>query len=86
VRQSPGASGLEVRLHHPLRIRERALGLGDLRRGKKEDLRLDVRRLHVSAHHFRCGLPELRRLVQPVVLDDEPLELTHARAFELRVQ
>ena len=79
-------SRLEVRLQHPLRVRKGAVGFCNLCRRKKEDLGLDVLNLDFAALHFRRGFPEIDGLVLPVVLDDEPLELAHRGAFQLRVE
>src|SRR5436189_2911401 len=51
-----------------------AVVLRDLRRRKKEDLRPDVLAPKLTALDLRAVLPERRRLREPVVLDDEPLE------------
>ena len=77
---------LVVELQHALRVGEGALGLRHLGRREEEDLGLDVGRLDLAALDLRRVLPERRALVQPVVLDDQPLELAHPRPLELGVQ
>src|SRR2546425_7859299 len=83
----PGRLGrLEVSLEHALSVGERALRFRHLRRREEENLGLDVLDLDVAVLDLGGVLPEGRALVEPVVLDHEPFELSHAGPLELGVE
>ena len=70
---------LLVPLDEPHRVGQRPVLLGGGRGGEEEDLGLHV--LRIDARR----LPDVGRLGQEDVLDDQPVELLHRRAGELGV-
>src|SRR5216684_1040190 len=77
---------LEVPLEHALGIGEAALVLRDLGGGEEEDFRPDVLTPELAPRDLRAVLPEGGRLGEPVVLDDQPLELGETLALHAGVE
>src|SRR5712691_4547547 len=77
---------LEVPLDHALGIGEAALVLRDLGGGEKEDFLPDVLTPQLPLRDLRTVLPEGCGLGEPVVLDDQPLELGETLALHAGVE
>ena len=73
-------------LQQPLRVGERAVFLDVRRRRKEEDLRSDLTRIQLAAHHLGRIAPEGGRLGLDHVAHDEPFQLAQRHALELRVR